>query len=273
MTREAYTTRSAGYLPEMLDTIDRFRKQEQREPSPGSPSVAGAETSEGGGLGARGGARVVLVKPLIEPYSFYGARNVLNNWNIAAMNLAAAEALASPEVQDSVASCHVYCRSLHDAESVHISHACWLAQGSKQDIFLLNTWPLVGAKAADCSYDGSLPTPISSLWRLPLISFVSCSSQVCTTTKASTYSKPKSSWRSWPTGKCTSEDNVTLQTAPDACTELHPYATNQPQSPHMHASIKFLVFFNSKDKKSGKGLLPCIQTSEINGLKISRGVP
>jgi len=36
---------------------------------------------------------VVLLKTLIEPYSFAGNRNVKNNWNIASMNLAAADFL------------------------------------------------------------------------------------------------------------------------------------------------------------------------------------
>lgn len=85
--------RRAGYLPEMLDTIDRFRQQEQE-----APSHCTAPDSEGkskcGGQGERDGARVLLVKSSIEPYSFHGNRNVFNNWNIASMNLAAAEALA-----------------------------------------------------------------------------------------------------------------------------------------------------------------------------------
>ena len=36
---------------------------------------------------------MVLLKTLIEPYSFAGNRNVKNNWNIASMNLAAADFL------------------------------------------------------------------------------------------------------------------------------------------------------------------------------------
>ena len=165
-----------GYLSEMLGTLRRYRLQEQ--------SVA-----------------AVLVKILIEPYAVdqidpvRGDRNVVNNWNIASMNMAAMDALRGSKTDgdDDVAHhkdatggraadrdgkdsgfSEGWCKESpqhtglepcrHAGQSAgrlpsappDEPHATWGTQRSAlaEDTFILDTWPLIGSRSSDCSFDG-----------------------------------------------------------------------------------------------------------------------
>jgi hypothetical protein len=93
-----------GYLSDIARTMQAFRAEQAKDVSTGAAGGGGKRGRRGGdgGRGGGGGRQrpesasgplAVLVKTLIEPYSTAGATNVINNGNIASMNMAAVEAL------------------------------------------------------------------------------------------------------------------------------------------------------------------------------------
>ena len=144
----------------------------------------------------------MLVKILIEPYAVdqidpvRGDRNVVNNWNIASMNMAAMDALrgsrtdgdddvahhkdatggraADRDGKDSGFS-EGWCKESpqhpslepcrHAGQSALSSmsatpdepHATWGTQRAAlaEGTFILDTWPLIGSRSSDCSFDGA----------------------------------------------------------------------------------------------------------------------
>jgi hypothetical protein len=126
-----------GYLAEIVRTMQAFEDLQGKAGGdvsgrPDGEAGQGAGRGQGGPGGQGGGcagARGILVKSLIEPYSVAGSTNVLNNWNIASMNTAAAEAL-----HDAAAACAFSPTDEHARAACAAAQACPLHPDALQHV-------------------------------------------------------------------------------------------------------------------------------------------